>query len=209
MTPQISLAHPARPGASRIIVPFFSATANGLVDRNSRKSGLTVYPTSSTGTPHLRRFLHSRLFLQATSVLREDSVDWDLVPDGVASAFADYMKLLYDKAFFDNTEMINLAVQFLEADIDQDAEAAVIQRHIRDDIRSVVVDENQDVNPLQERLVRGLTQFGANLCVVGDDDQTIYQWRGSEVSSIITFRNRYEGVRGPEAAVGRRPTHTR
>ena len=45
-----------------------------------------------------------------------------------------------------------------------------------------MVDEYQDVNPLQERLVRGLTQFGANLCVVGDDDQTIYQWRGSEVS---------------------------
>ena len=56
-----------------------------------------------------------------------------------------------------------------------------VQRHIRKDIRYVVVDEYQDVNPLQERLVRGLTQFGANLCVVGDDDQTIYQWRGSEV----------------------------
>ena len=50
---------------------------------------------------------------------------------------------------------------------------------VGDDIRYVVVDEYQDVNPLQERLVRGLVRFGANLCVVGDDDQTIYQWRGS------------------------------
>ena len=73
--------------------------------------------------------------------------------------------------------------------------AARVQDHIRDDIRYVVVDEYQDVNPLQERLVRGLTQFGANLCVVGDDDQTIYQWRGSQVSNIVTFADRYAGVR--------------
>ena len=70
-----------------------------------------------------------------------------------------------------------------------------VQRHIRKDIRFVVVDEYQDVNPLQERLVKGLAQFGANLCVVGDDDQTIYQWRGSEVRNIVTFRDRYDGVR--------------
>jgi len=170
-------------------------TARMLVDRNSRKSGLTVCPTSSGGTPKLRRFLHSRLYLQAASVLREDSVDWDLVPAGVASSFGDYMKLLYANAYFDYTEMIHLAVQFLEGDVAEDASAGVVQQHIRDDIRYVVVDEYQDVNPLQERLVRGLTQFGANLCVVGDDDQTIYQWRGSEVSNIVTFSDRYSGVR--------------
>ncbi|AWS41690.1 ATP-dependent DNA helicase [Streptosporangium sp. 'caverna'] len=170
-------------------------TSRMFVDRNSRKSGLTVCPTLSGGTPYLRRFLHSRLFLQATSVLREDTVDWDLVPVGVVASFEDYMKLLYGHAYFDFTEMIHLAVQFLEGDVDEDESAGIVQQHIRDDIRYVVVDEYQDVNPLQERLVRGLTQFGANLCVVGDDDQTIYQWRGSEVSNIVTFKDRYEGVR--------------
>ncbi len=104
------------------------------------------------------------------------------------------MRLLYEKAYFDYTEIINLAVQFLEGDEDDDEDAAAVRGHIRDDIRYVVVDEYQDVNPLQERLVRGLTQFGANLCVVGDDDQTIYQWRGSEVSNIVTFADRYAGV---------------
>jgi DNA helicase-2/ATP-dependent DNA helicase PcrA len=170
-------------------------TSRLLVDRNSKKSGLTVCPTSSTGTPTLQRYRHSKLFLQATSVLREDAVDWDIVPEGVESSFDDYMRLLYDKAYFDYTEMINLAVQFLEGDENEDEDAARVRGHIRDDIRYVVVDEYQDVNPLQERLVRGLTQFGANLCVVGDDDQTIYQWRGSEVSNIVTFADRYAGVR--------------
>ncbi len=170
-------------------------TSRMLVDRNSRKSGLTVCPTSSTGTPYLRRFLHSRLFLQATSVLREDAVDWDLVPAGVVSSFDDYMKLLYEHAYFDFTEMIHLAVQLLEGEAGEDESASIVQQHVREDIRYVVVDEYQDVNPLQERLVRDLTQFGANLCVVGDDDQTIYQWRGSDVSNIVTFKDRYAGVR--------------
>jgi DNA helicase-2/ATP-dependent DNA helicase PcrA len=170
-------------------------TARLLIDRNSRKSGLTECPTLSPGTPRLRRFLHSKLYMQATSVLREDTVDETLVPAGVLKSHWAYMNLLYDNAFFDFTEMINLAVQLLEGDPDEDAAAGLMQRHINDDIRYVVVDEYQDVNPLQERLVQGLTRFGANLCVVGDDDQTIYQWRGSEVSNIVTFRDRYNGVR--------------
>ena len=168
-------------------------TSRLLVDRNSKRSGLTACPTSSAGTPTLRRYIHSKLFLQAMSVLREDAVDEALVPEGVWSSFRDYMGLIYEKAYFDYTEIINLAVQFLEGDDDDDA--AAVLAHVRDDIRYVVVDEYQDVNPLQERLVRGLTQFGANLCVVGDDDQTIYQWRGSEVSNIITFADRYQSVR--------------
>ncbi len=170
-------------------------TARLLVDRNSRQSGLTVCPTSSSGTPTLRRYLHSKLFLQVNSVLREDEVDDDLIPDGVESSFGNYMRMLYEKAYFDYTEMINLAVQLLEGDETSDSDAAAILGHIRNDVRYVVVDEYQDVNPLQERLIRGLTQFGANLCVVGDDDQTIYQWRGSDVSNIVTFADRHAGVR--------------
>jgi DNA helicase II / ATP-dependent DNA helicase PcrA len=170
-------------------------TSRMFVDRFSRKSGLTVCPTLSPGTPRLRRFLHSKLFLQAMSVLREDEIDESSVPDGVLASFRSYAELLYGSAFFDFTEMINLAVQLLEGDTEEDEAAAAVQRHIRDDIRYVVVDEYQDVNPLQERLVSGLTEHGANLCVVGDDDQTIYQWRGSAVSNILTFADRYDAVR--------------
>ena len=62
-------------------------------------------------------------------------------------------------------------------------------------MRYVVVDEYQDTNPIQEKLIERLCRFGANLCVVGDDDQTIYQWRGSAVANILSFVDRKAGVR--------------
>lgn len=170
-------------------------TARLLVDRNSRKSGLTTCPTSSAKVPTLRRYVNSKLFLQAMSILREDVIAEELVPQGVWESHASYLKLLYAHAQFDFTELINLVVQLLEADPSQEEEARVVQAHIQDDVRYVVVDEYQDVNALQERLITGLVQFGANLCVVGDDDQTIYQWRGSQVSNIISFADRHANVK--------------
>jgi DNA helicase-2/ATP-dependent DNA helicase PcrA len=134
-------------------------TARLLVDRNSRKSGLTTCPTFSPKVPTLRRFLHSKLFLQAMSVLREDTVDAAQVDNRVWESLDSYLRLLVQKADFDFTELINLAVSFLEADPDDDDDARAVQDHIRADIKYVVVDEYQDVNPLQERLVAGLIQL--------------------------------------------------
>ena len=47
---------------------------------------------------------------------------------------------------------------------------------------------------MQEAIVWSLHELGARICVVGDDDQTIYQWRGSDVENILTFDKRYPGV---------------
>jgi DNA helicase-2/ATP-dependent DNA helicase PcrA len=169
-------------------------TAQLFVDRFSAKSGLTSCPT--TARPGvLRRYINSKLYLQIVSVLREDKIDFTHVPSGVVESFDKYMTLLDDHALFDYTQMINLAVHYLEGDPYEDDDYVRVQEHIKNDIKYVVVDEYQDVNPLQERLVRGLVRFGANLCVVGDDDQTIYQWRGSQVTNIVAFAKRYAGVR--------------
>ncbi len=105
-----------------------------------------------------------------------------------------YRRLLHGHSYFDYTELLYEAVELLGVDEDDPAGGALV-RHVRDDVRYVVVDEYQDTNPIQERLIRGLCRFGANLCVVGDDDQTIYQWRGSAVSNILTFAERSEDVR--------------
>jgi DNA helicase-2/ATP-dependent DNA helicase PcrA len=169
-------------------------TAQLLVDRYSAQSGLTSCPTTAQqGT--LWRYRNSRLYLQVLSVLREDAVYVDRVPAGVLDSFEKYMTLIDERSMFDYTEIIRSAVGYLEGDPYEDDDYGRVQDHIRDDIRYVVVDEYQDVNPLQERLVRCLVRFEANLCVVGDDDQTIYQWRGSQVTNIVTFGSRYPGVR--------------
>lgn len=169
-------------------------TARLLVDRNSQRSGLTDCPTLSPGTPTLRRWTNSDLYLQALSILREDEVDFEEVPVGVLESSRKYQELLRQHAFFDYTQMIMIAVGFLESEPQDGQAERMVLEHIQSDIRYVVVDEYQDVNPLQERLIRGLIRYGANLCVVGDDDQTIYQWRGSEVANIVTFGDRYDDV---------------
>jgi superfamily I DNA/RNA helicase len=51
----------------------------------------------------------------------------------------------------------------------------------------IMVDEYQDTNPLQFELIRGLTMTHDNLCVVGDDDQAIYSFRGADISNILEF----------------------
>ncbi|WP_228760027.1 UvrD-helicase domain-containing protein [Pseudactinotalea sp. HY158] len=161
-----------------------------LIDRNSRRSGLTLTPAVVKGeTRNLRRYVNSGLYAQVLSVLAEDDADKDLVPAQVLESQYMYKTLLREHAYFDYTMMLELAVELLEAD-EHDPDAAALVGHVRDAVRFVVVDEYQDVNPLQERLVAALVRFGANLCVVGDDDQTIYQWRGSAVSNILTFADR-------------------
>ena len=71
-------------------------------------------------------------------------------------------------------------------------------------LQHLIVDEYQDVNPAQERLIRLLTGPQVELCVVGDDDQAIYQWRGSDVRNIVEFTDRYPGVRTFTITVNRR-----
>jgi len=169
-------------------------TARLFVDRYSARSGLTSCPTTAKNGV-LRRYRDSKLYQQVLSVLREDKIALEHVPTGVIESFEKYMTLLRQNSYFDYTQIIRSAVDYLEGDPFEDDDYVRVQGHIKDDIRYVVVDEYQDVNPLQERLIRGLVKFGANLCVVGDDDQTIFQWRGSQVANIITFSSRYSDVR--------------
>lgn len=163
-----------------------------FIDRHSKESGLTTCPVASAKVTHLRRYQHSKLYQSVLSVLREDKVIVEAVPTAVWESFAQYLHLLARKSYFDYTAMIELAVQLLESE--DDPVAGMIRNHVHGDLKYLVVDEYQDVNPLQERLIRALTAHGANVCVVGDDDQTIYQWRGSDVGNILTFADRYPEV---------------
>src|SRR5207237_5484214 len=95
--------------------------------------------------------------------------------------------LLNGNRHLDYSEILERAVQELTND-------KTLREHLASRIRHVIVDEYQDVNPIQEAIVWSLHELGATLCVVGDDDQTIYQWRGSDVHNILTFDQRYSDV---------------
>ena len=170
-----------------------------LVDRESKKSGLTACTKEVSGAEaFLRRYVDTKLYTSALSILQEDDVDFAQIRPAVAGSLDDYRNLLATKNYFDYTSMMVRAVAMLahsQSDADLTTDERSLRDHIRDDIKYVIVDEYQDVNPIQEKLVARLVHFGANLCVVGDDDQTIYQWRGSEVTNILTFANRYANVR--------------
>jgi DNA helicase-2/ATP-dependent DNA helicase PcrA len=69
-----------------------------------------------------------------------------------------------------------------------------LQKRLATRIKHVFVDEYQDINPIQECIIKLLHDLGALVSIVGDDDQTIYQWRGSDITNIRTFSDRYPGV---------------
>ena len=69
----------------------------------------------------------------------------------------------------------------------------VLERY-RDKWQWLLVDEYQDTNPIQYRLVSLLAGQRRNLCVVGDDDQSIYRWRGADIRNILDFERDFPGV---------------
>jgi DNA helicase-2/ATP-dependent DNA helicase PcrA len=92
-------------------------------------------------------------------------------------------RLLKDQ-YLDFSLMIRLIVDALAAN------TAEIN-HALKAIRHLMVDEYQDVNPVQEALIAGIYSKIQSLFVVGDDDQSIYAWRGADVQNIIEFEQRY------------------
>ena len=157
-----------------------------FVDRNSRKSGLTT-STDLTGAA-LRRYRDTKHYVTGLSVLREAERDEaQLVGCSVLAGIEAYQKLLDAKSYFDYSAILDEAVKLLTTD-------GTLRARLANRIKYVIVDEYQDVNPIQEKIVRSLHELGARICVVGDDDQTIYQWRGSDVDNILTFAQRYPTV---------------
>lgn len=157
-----------------------------LIDRNSSRSGLTT-STDLRGQP-LRRYIDTQRYIEAISILREADLDVEqLAGCSLLAGYRSYDDLLDSKSYLDYSSILENALQAITDD-------AALRDRLAERIRYVIVDEYQDVNPIQERIVSWLHDLGARLCVVGDDDQTIYQWRGSDVQNILTFADRYPEV---------------
>lgn len=136
----------------------------------------------------LDRYKDTGRFITAISVLREARIiDGKEIPEEWLNAQSMYESKLLQYSFFDFTMILTEAIKNLRDNSD-------FRNKIFKQLKYLIVDEYQDVNPIQEALIKELSFSGCNMCVVGDDDQTIYQWRGGDVRYIQQFTQRYKDV---------------
>ena len=128
-----------------------------------------------------------RTFIKDVDLFREERLADDaIVSDSFLEAYKIYIAKLQEKRFLDFSNILSIAVETLEIN-------SIVRNKIQNQFKFFTVDEYQDVNPIQEKLIQ-LISNQQNVCVVGDDDQSIYQWRGADIQNIITFQNRYSDV---------------
>jgi len=96
----------------------------------------------------------------------------------------------YESALAENNRVDFAHLQSVVHGLLEDPET---RRVISNDIRYVLVDEYQDTNYVQEQVLIALTQDTGNLCVVGDEDQSLYRFRGATVRNILEFPSRFQG----------------
>lgn len=119
----------------------------------------------------------------------------------VALVYPTYQKRLREGRAFDFADLLMAAVQLLESDRD------ILTRY-QGRFRYIMVDEYQDTNYAQFRLVQLLGGSHGNVCVVGDDDQSIYSWRGANLRNILDFEKEYPGARVVKLEENYRSTRT-
>lgn len=106
---------------------------------------------------------------------------------GIAKLYRAYQAKLKSANAVDFDDIICLTVQLFEQDAD-------VLDHYSNLYKYIMVDEYQDTNYAQLRLVTLLSAKHRNICVVGDDDQSIYKFRGATIENILKFEEQFEGA---------------
>ena len=106
----------------------------------------------------------------------------------IGEAYAAYAKRLKDANAMDFDDLIYNTVLLLEGFDD-------VREHYQKRFKYVLIDEYQDTNNLQYRLAAALAGGRGNICVVGDDDQSIYKFRGATIENILNFEKQYKNAR--------------
>ena len=195
-------------GFSRLWVGTFHGTCLRLLRREAQRLG---YPTAFTvfdredQTSLLQRILKEldlagrelrpSFFLSRISGAKNALVDPDAYDASAvtpperqaARVYRAYQEALARQAAFDFDDLIARAVDLLERDPEVRTRYAQRFHH-------VLVDEVQDANHAQFRLVSALASAHGNVLCVGDEDQSIYGWRGADLSNVLEFERRFPGA---------------
>lgn len=171
--------------------------------RKKRPQPFTIFETGDqlgvlrdiTRQRHLERGYDLGAILSRISQWKNGFVEPGLKPhsndpydEAAAELYPRYTELMRSYRAVDFDDLICEPTRLLERD-------AACRKRWADLLRYVLVDEYQDTNPAQLRLLTAIAGGHRNICVVGDDDQSIYGWRGADVRNILQFERDFPGAR--------------
>jgi DNA helicase-2/ATP-dependent DNA helicase PcrA len=147
---------------------------------------LQIEEDSLTPRNVLSRISYAKNHGQSPEQLRGAAIDQD--GRRTADIFAAYEKLLHDSKALDFDDLLLRSVQMLRG-------STPTRLKWQSRFQFIHVDEYQDTNRVQYELMRLLTGPQQNVCVVGDEDQSIYRWRGADVSILLSFAKDFPAAR--------------
>lgn len=106
----------------------------------------------------------------------------------LAGAYGKYQEMMAEQDYLDFSDLHYKVIELFE-------KRPNILKHLQKKYRYILVDEYQDTNIAQNRIVDHLAQQHRNLMVVGDDDQSIYKFRGAAISNILQFEEKYSDLK--------------
>ncbi len=124
----------------------------------------------------------------AADFARECDASGDFRLQKIAQLYTEYEKRLWEAGALDFDDIILHTVRLLQEHHD-------VLEYYQKKFRYVLIDEYQDTNNLQYLLASLLAGGRENICVVGDDDQSIYRFRGATIENILSFEDQYRGCR--------------
>ncbi|MBK6534325.1 MAG: ATP-dependent helicase [Deltaproteobacteria bacterium] len=142
----------------------------------------------------------AREFVRNAAVIENEMIPVEKIDDGTfKNAYVKLLDMLDRYHVLTHNQCITRAVEAL-------SDKSTFAR-VHAPLRHLIVDEFQDINPAQARLIERLATAPTVLCVVGDDDQAIYQWRGSSVAYLQAFQQKF-GATQHTLGLNRRSTVT-
>ncbi|MGB2620977.1 MAG: UvrD-helicase domain-containing protein [Candidatus Acidiferrum sp.] len=149
-------------------------------------SKLAIDDDSLTPRNVLSRISYAKNHGKTPEMLRGEAIGQD--GRRAADIFAAYEKLLHQSNALDFDDLLLRSVRLLR-------EVSAVREKWQARFQYLHVDEYQDTNRVQYDLLRLLTGPQQNVCVVGDEDQSIYRWRGADVSILLSFSRDFPGAR--------------
>ncbi len=125
----------------------------------------------------------------------------DFRQKGIARIYYAYQEKLMENNSLDFDDLLCKTVELLE-------KCPEVLEHYQNKFKYILVDEYQDTNHIQYKLVPMLAKKNRNLCVVGDDDQSIYKFRGADITNILDFENQFKDTKTVKLEQNYRSTQT-